>query len=70
MKYEKAMAEVIAFDNSDVITGSGSCGHKTSGNSCKNGTQDFDQCYSLNHKDKPKVEAEYFNEMNKASWLD
>lgn len=42
MKYEKAIAEVIAFDNSDVITTSGNCpgnsNNKNSGGGmgCKN----------------------------------
>lgn len=51
MKYNKANASVILFDNSDVITASGrSCGHQTSGNSCSNnGLQKFENCPSMNH---------------------
>lgn len=49
MKYEKAYASVILFDNSDVITTS-NCGHQTSGNSCSNnGVQKFDNCPNMNH---------------------
>ena len=63
MTYEKMQAEVIVFDNSDVLTASGctksnskgtNCGHKTSGNSCnQNGTKKFDNCLSLNHSACP-----------------
>lgn len=60
MTYEKMKAEVIVFDNSDVITTSAqcaskqtskvSCGHQTSGNSCNNnGVKKFDNCLNLNH---------------------
>lgn len=64
MKYEKAKASVVLFDNSDVITGSKNCGHKTSGNSCnQNGTQKFEQCMELNHKAKPN-EKELYDEFD------
>lgn len=50
MKYVKAEAKIIIFENNDIITGSNSCGHKTSGNSCSNnGTQKFDNCPNMNH---------------------
>ena len=64
MTYEKMQAEVIIFDNSDVLTASAcskknsknnnNCGHQTSGNSCnQNGTKKFDNCLSLNHSACP-----------------
>lgn len=36
MKYEKAKAEVVLFDNSDVITGS-NCKNGTNLNNCEHG---------------------------------
>lgn len=55
MTYEKPKAEVIIFDDSDVITGnSANCGHQTSGKSCaNNGIQKWDNCKKLNHQACP-----------------
>lgn len=54
MKYSKARANFLSFDNSDLVfTASdprNNCGHQTSGNSCSNnGTQKFDNCPNMNH---------------------
>lgn len=42
MDYNKGEAEVIKFENEDIVTKSGNCGHKTSG-------QNGDGCSNANH---------------------
>lgn len=57
MKYEKAVADVLIFENNDVITTSGcdkgnsnSCSHNTSGKQCFNSNQGTaENCPQMNH---------------------
>lgn len=51
MKYEKAMAEVVVFDNSDVLMDkSSNCAHNSSGKQCSNTNQGTaENCPNMNH---------------------
>lgn len=71
MKYEKAMAEVVVFDNSDVLMANSNCGNGNfgnQGNNCKEGANnnvfDCSQNESGNHES-----VDVTSEMWDAGWL-
>lgn len=74
MKYEKAMAEIIILDNSDVVTGSNACNGKQGSNCSKDGgspsacghTNKDQDCTS---KLGQEVIIDFFNDMNDEGWL-
>lgn len=71
MIYEKAMAEVVFFDNSDVITKSG-CGNGNNGNQGSNCTGDnvTNQYDCSKNQDVQHDSSKVNSAMWDAGWLD
>ena len=61
MTYEKATAEVVLFDNSDVITASG-CTHGNSNGMCNNAPGDI----NCKHKGDNSINAARIARVNRA----
>lgn len=54
VEYNKGEAEVIKFENEDIVTKSGNCGHKTSGQGgpgCSNKNHSNHKCKKNTYRD-------------------